>query len=74
MCLIDPCGQEPLSDVSGLVGTDSIFPGCGDNRRMNLRIEFAPYLPGAYRTELISSWDGAPQAAEVEFTSSFESW
>jgi len=68
MRLVDPNGQEHLSDISGMGGTDSTCPDCGDNRRMNMKIEFAPYLPGTYRVDLISSWDDAQQAAEVEFT------
>ena len=72
MRLIDPSGQEHVSGVSGLGGTDSTCPDCGNNRRMNMRIGFAPYLPGACRINLISSWDGAQRAAEVEFTLSSE--
>jgi len=72
MRLIDPSGQEHLSGVSGLRRTDSTCPDCGDNRRMNMKIQCAPYLPGAYRIDLISSWDGAQQAAEVDFTVSSE--
>ena len=72
MCLIDPSGQEHLSDVSGLGGADSTCPDYGDNRRMNVNMEFAPYLPGADRIEVITNWHGSPQAAEVEFTASSE--
>lgn len=74
MRLIDPSGQEHLSDVSGTGTTDSTCPDCGDNRRMNMKTEFAPHLPGTYCINLISSWDGAQQAAEVEFTLSSEPW
>lgn len=66
--LVDPAGEVHLSDVSGLGGADSTCPHCGDNRRMNCKVEFAPYLPGVYRVTLIQAWDGGQAAGEVEFT------
>jgi hypothetical protein len=68
MKLVDPTGEVHMSDVSGLGGADSTCPRCGDNRRMNCKVEFAPYLPGAYHVTLIQAWDGGQAAAEVEFT------
>ena len=68
MKLIDPNGEVHLSDVSGLGGTDSTCPKCGDNRRMNCKIEFTPYVPGEYSVTLIQAWDGGQASNEVKFT------
>jgi hypothetical protein len=68
MKLVDPAGEVHMSDISGLGGADSTCPRCGDNRRMNCKVEFAPYLPGVYHVTLIQAWDGGQAAAEIEFT------
>ncbi len=68
MKLVDPNGQVHLSDVSGRGGADSTCPKCGDNRRMNCKIEFAPYVPGEYHVTLIQAWDGGQASNEVTFT------
>ncbi len=66
MRLVDPNGGVHLSDVSGLGGTDSTCVGCGDNRRMNMKIEIPPYTPGTYRVTLVQ---GEKQVSpEVTFT------
>jgi hypothetical protein len=66
MRMVDPNGGVRLSDVSGLGGADSTCRDCGDNQTMNMKIEFRPYLPGAYRVKLVQ---GEKQMAkEVEFT------
>lgn len=66
MRLVDPNGGVHLSDVSGLGGTDSTCRDCGDNRRMNMKIELRPYVPGAYRVVLVQ---GEKQVSrEVEFS------
>jgi hypothetical protein len=66
MRLVDPNGGVHLSDVSGPGGTDSTCVGCGDNKRMNMKIEIAPYMPGAYRVSLMQ--DEKQASPEVEFT------
>lgn len=53
MRLVGPGGVVYMSDVSGTGGTDSTCPGCGDNQRMNMKIEVPPYMPGAYRVTLV---------------------
>ncbi len=68
MKLVDPNGEVHMSDVSGLGGADSTCPKCGDNRRMNCKIEFTPYVPGEYRVTLIQAWDGGQASNEVTFT------
>ncbi len=66
MRLVDPNGNVHLSDVSGPGGTDSTCAGCGDNQRMNMKIELRPYVPGTYRVALVQ---GEKQmSSEVEFT------
>ena len=66
MRLVDPNGGVHLSDVSGIGGTDSTCRDCGDNRRMNMKIEVRPYVPGTYRVGLVQ---GEQQMSrEVEFT------
>ncbi|GAB4540546.1 MAG: hypothetical protein Kow0063_30470 [Anaerolineae bacterium] len=66
MRMVDPNGVVHLSDVSGLGGTDSTCQDCGDNRRMNMKIELRPYVPGTYRVVLVQ---GEKQVSrEVEFT------
>jgi hypothetical protein len=66
MRMVDPNGGVHLSDVSGIGGTSSTCDGCGDNRRMNMKIEYSPYLPGTYRVSLVL--DEQPASAEVSFT------
>lgn len=51
--LVSPNGSVHLSDVSGLGGTDSTCVGCGDNQRMNMKVEFRPYIPGTYHVTLV---------------------
>jgi hypothetical protein len=67
MRLVDPNGGVHMSDVSGLGGADSTCPKCGDNRRMNCKVEFAPYTPGMYHVTLIQTWDGGQASNEVTF-------
>ena len=66
--LVDPNGEVRLSDISGAGGTDSTCRKCGDNRRMNCKIEFAPYLPGTYYATLIQAPAGDQVSNEVTFT------
>lgn len=66
MRLVDPNGNVHISDVSGIGGTDSTCNDCGDNQRMNMKIEFSPYLPGIYRVSLL--YGEEQMAPEVEFT------
>jgi len=66
MRLVDPNGGVHLSDVSGIGGTDSTCRDCGDNQRMNMKVELRPYVPGTYRATLIQGEEQASR--EVEFT------
>ena len=66
MRVVDPAGQEHLSDISGPGYADSTCPSCGDNRAMNMKVEFAPYVPGVYHIKLIR--DGAQVSNEIEVT------
>jgi hypothetical protein len=66
MRLVDPNGVVHLSDVSGLGGTDSTCRDCGDNRRMNMKIELRPYVPGTYRVTLLQGEEQVSR--EVEFS------
>jgi hypothetical protein len=66
MRLVDPNGGVHLSDVSGLGGTDSTCRDCGDNQRMNMKVEFPPYLPGTYHVKLVQ--EEKQMSKEVEFT------
>jgi hypothetical protein len=66
MRLVDPNGNEHLSDVSGLGGTDSTCRDCGDNQRMNMKVEIRPYVPGTYRVALMQGDER--KSREVEFT------
>jgi hypothetical protein len=68
MRVVDPNGAVHLSDVSGLGGAGSTCPQCGDNRRMNCKVEFPPYVPGVYHLTLIQAWDSGQASAEVTFT------
>ncbi len=70
MRLVDPSGQEHLGEISGIGGTDSSCPDCGDNKRMNMKVEFSPYMPGPYKLDLFR--DGQQMAATYEFTMSGE--
>jgi len=65
MRLVDPNGNEHLSDVSGLGGTDSTCRDCGDNQRMNMKVEIRPYVPGTYRVALMQGDE--QKSREVEF-------
>ena len=65
MRLVDPNGNVYISDVSGIGGTDSTCNDCGDNQRMNMKIEFSPSLPGTYRVSLL--YGEEQMAPEVEF-------
>lgn len=66
MQLVDTNGGVHKSDVSGRGGTDSTCRDCGDNRRMNMKVEISPYVPGTYRVMLMQ---GKEQVSpEVEFT------
>lgn len=53
MRMVGPQGDVHLSEVSGIGGADSTCPDCGDNQRMNMKIEFAPYVPGTYLITLV---------------------
>jgi hypothetical protein len=53
MRLVDPQGGVHLSGVSGIGGTDSTCVGCGDNQRMNMKIEIPHYGPGTYQVSLV---------------------
>ncbi len=66
MRLVDPNGSVHLSDVSGLGGTDSTCRDCGDNQKMNMKIEVRPYVPGTYRVSLVQGDE--QKSREVEFT------
>jgi hypothetical protein len=66
MRLVDPNGNVHLSDVSGPGGTDSTCAECGDNQRMNMKIEIRPYVPGTYRVALVQGEE--QMSSEVEFT------
>jgi hypothetical protein len=66
MRLVDPSGEVHVSDVSGLGGTDSTCQACGDNQRMNMKIEVAPYVPGTYKVALMQ--DDTQVSPEIEFT------
>jgi len=66
MRLVDPNGNVHLSEVSGLGGTDSTCRDCGDNQKMNMKIEIRPYVPGTYRAALVQG--DAQKSPEVEFT------
>lgn len=66
MRVLDPAGQEHLSDISGPGYADSTCPSCGDNRAMNMKVEFAPYVPGVYRIKLMR--DGNQVSNEIEVT------
>lgn len=66
MRLVDPSGNAHLSDVSGLGGTDSTCRDCGDNQKMNMKIEMRPYVPGTYRVTLMQGDE--QKSPEVEFT------
>jgi len=66
MRLVDPNGSVHLSDVSGLGGTDSTCRDCGDNQKMNMKIEIRPYVPGTYRVTLMQGDE--QMSREVEFT------
>jgi hypothetical protein len=66
MRLVDPNGGVHLSDVSGLGGTDSTCRDCGDNQRMNMKVEIRPYVPGTYRVALVQGDE--QKSGEVEFT------
>jgi hypothetical protein len=66
MRLVDPSGEVHFSDVSGLGGTDSTCQACGDNQRMNMKIEVPPYVPGTYKVALMQ--DDTQVSPEIEFT------
>ena len=66
MRLVGPNGNVHLSDVSGLGGTDSTCRDCGDNQKMNMKIEVRPYVPGTYRVSLVQGDE--QKSREVEFT------
>ena len=66
MRLVDPNGNVHLSDVSGIGGTDSTCRDCGDNQRMNMKIEVRPYVPGTYRVTLVQGEE--QMSHEAEFT------
>lgn len=66
MRLVDPNGGMHLSDVSGLGGTDSTCRDCGDNQKMNMKVEIRPYVPGTYRVTLMQGDE--QMSREVEFT------
>jgi hypothetical protein len=66
MRLVDPGGGVHFSDVSGTGGTDSTCRDCGDNQRMNMKIEVPPYVPGTYKVALMQ--DDTQVSPEVEFT------
>lgn len=66
MRLVDPHGRVHMSDVSGTGGTDSTCYDCGDNQKMNMKVEFPPYVPGTYRVTLM--WEEKQMSPEVEFT------
>ncbi len=66
MRLVDPNGGQHLSSVSGIGGTDSTCLGCGDNQRMNMKLEIPPYVPGTYRMMLVREEE--QMSPELEFT------
>jgi hypothetical protein len=66
MRLVDPNGSVHLSDVSGIGGTDSTCRDCGDNQKMNMKVEIRPYVPGTYRVTLVQGDE--QKSREVEFT------
>jgi hypothetical protein len=65
MRLVDPNGGVHLSDVSGIGGTDSTCRDCGDNRRMNMKIEIRPYVPGTYRVALLYGEEQVSREVEL---------
>jgi hypothetical protein len=66
MRLVDSYGGIHLSDVSGPGGTASTCSDCGDNRRMNMKVEIPGYTPGTYHVTLVQG--GKQVSPEVTFT------
>jgi hypothetical protein len=63
--LVDPQGQEHLSNLSG-GRNHSTGPGLGDDHWFNTEVKISPYMPGAYRAWLVK--DGVQESPEIEFT------
>ena len=53
MRITGPAGQTILSKPSGEGTADSTMAGTGDNHRMNMKVEIAPYTPGTYKIALM---------------------
>lgn len=63
--LVDPTGQERLSNMSG-GRNHSTGEGLGDDHWFNTEVKVAPYTPGTYRAYLVK--DGVRQSSEMEFS------
>jgi hypothetical protein len=63
--LVDPTGQEHLSNMSG-GRNHSTGEGLGDDHWFNTEVKVSPYTPGTYRAYLVK--DGVQQSPEIEFT------
>jgi hypothetical protein len=63
--LVDPLGQEHLSNLSG-GRNHSTGEGLGDDHWFNTEVKVSPYTAGTYRAWLVK--DGVRQSAEAEFT------
>jgi hypothetical protein len=62
--LVDPSGQEHLSNISG-GRNHSTGEGLGDDHWFNTEVKISPYTPGTYRARLVK--DGVQQSPEIEF-------
>jgi hypothetical protein len=62
--LVDPSGQEHLSNMSG-GRNHSTGEGLGDDHWFNTEVKVSPYTSGTYRVRLVK--DGVQQSPETEF-------
>jgi len=65
IALVDPAGQEHLSNLSG-GKNHTLGPSLGGDHWFNVEVKFPPYTPGPYKARVVK--DGVQQSPEVEFT------
>jgi hypothetical protein len=67
MRVTDPAGQVHYSEVTGEGSPGhSRCPGCGDDHPANMKVEFTPYIAGAYKVALLQGDTQVSSEVEIQ--------